>query len=189
MSSAATTGPFFFSMFVHVNACILYFNAYWLYILGGWVEEHLGARFYGLLFLISGFCSSTLDCHFRGALALACPEWCTPSSAFSGAHSPSVTAHPKSPVAAGYSNVFSAGWCCASSMTVAGVCPSQRCARRRMMVGLLAALPVFVAGGAGLVFPPPSLPVGITFFTALGRTCGSGAEPPVPECRVNGTSP
>jgi len=49
------------SMFVHVGVVHLFFNAYWLYILGGYVEERFGWRFYALLVLISGFCSSTLE--------------------------------------------------------------------------------------------------------------------------------
>lgn len=56
----------FTSLFVHVGALHLYFNVYWLYILGGWVEERFGSRFYALLFLISGFCSSALELSFSG---------------------------------------------------------------------------------------------------------------------------
>lgn len=56
----------FTSLFVHVGVLHLFFNSYWLYILGGWVEERFGFRFYALLFLISGFCSSTLELSFCG---------------------------------------------------------------------------------------------------------------------------
>ncbi|HSI14206.1 MAG TPA: rhomboid family intramembrane serine protease [Chthoniobacter sp.] len=56
----------FTSMFVHVNALHLYFNAYWIWILGGWVEERYGARFYALLVVISGFCASALELSFAG---------------------------------------------------------------------------------------------------------------------------
>ncbi|MEP6670770.1 MAG: rhomboid family intramembrane serine protease [Chthoniobacter sp.] len=55
------------SMFVHVNAFHLFFNAYWLYILGGYVEEQYGAKFYALLILISGCCASTLELSFAGS--------------------------------------------------------------------------------------------------------------------------
>lgn len=56
----------FTSMFVHVNVLHIYFNAYWIWILGGWVEERYGSRFYALLIVISGFCASALELSFAG---------------------------------------------------------------------------------------------------------------------------
>src|SRR6186997_898396 len=52
------------SMFVHVDAIHLIFNAYWMYVLGGFAEEKFGARYLILLTLISGFCGSCLELSF-----------------------------------------------------------------------------------------------------------------------------
>ncbi|HEY0946270.1 MAG TPA: rhomboid family intramembrane serine protease [Opitutaceae bacterium] len=55
------------SLFAHVDPLHLLFNVYWLYLLGGYAEEHYGRRFYILLVLISGFCASTLELSFTGS--------------------------------------------------------------------------------------------------------------------------
>src|ERR1700684_2432389 len=56
----------FFSIFVHLGLLHLFFNTYWLYILGGYVEERYGWKFYALLVLISGACGSVLELSFAG---------------------------------------------------------------------------------------------------------------------------
>lgn len=55
------------AMFVHVDVMHLFFNVYWLYVLGGYVEERYGYRYYSVLILISGFCASTLELSFAGS--------------------------------------------------------------------------------------------------------------------------
>jgi GlpG protein len=56
----------FTSNFAHANLVHLFFNVYWLAILGGYTEEHFGRRFYSLLIVICTFCSSALELSFSG---------------------------------------------------------------------------------------------------------------------------
>ncbi len=57
----------FTSIFVHVGVMHLFFNSYWTWILGGYVEERFGWRFYTLLMLIGGVCGSALELSFAGS--------------------------------------------------------------------------------------------------------------------------
>jgi GlpG protein len=56
----------FTSSFAHANLIHLFFNVYWLAILGGCTEEHFGRRFYALFIFICTFCSSTLELSVAG---------------------------------------------------------------------------------------------------------------------------
>ncbi len=57
----------FASMFVHVDILHLLFNVYWLYVLGGYLEEHYGRRYFTWLALIAGFCGSSLELTLAGS--------------------------------------------------------------------------------------------------------------------------
>jgi membrane associated rhomboid family serine protease len=56
----------FTSSFAHANLIHLFFNIYWLAILGGYTEERFGRRFYALLIVICTFCSSSLELCIAG---------------------------------------------------------------------------------------------------------------------------
>jgi membrane associated rhomboid family serine protease len=56
----------FTSVFVHVDVIHLFFNVYWLAILGGYTEEHFGKSFYLLFIVVCSFCSSALELSVSG---------------------------------------------------------------------------------------------------------------------------
>lgn len=54
------------SVFVHVNLMHIGFNLSWLLVLGTYMEERYGGRFYALFMLACAFCSSTFELSASG---------------------------------------------------------------------------------------------------------------------------